>query len=84
VVYKQVMRPMRYRYDRHALRRLRVARGLDITTLAARSRFSKQAISMLDRGAVEPRASTLARLAIALDVAVGEFFIGPDAPVRVS
>jgi transcriptional regulator with XRE-family HTH domain len=63
------------RYDKHALRRLRTARGMDMTTLASRARFSKQAVSMLDRGVVEPKASTLARLAAALDVTPGDFFL---------
>jgi transcriptional regulator with XRE-family HTH domain len=67
---------MKISYDRHALRRLRTARGLDITTLASLGRFSKQGISLLDRGLTEPRASTLARLANVLGAVPADFFRG--------
>lgn len=71
VVYKE---PMKTRYDRRALRRLRVARGLGLSDLATRAKTSKANLSMIDRGYQEPKASTLARLASALDAPVQEFF----------
>lgn len=65
---------MKTRYDRRALRRLRVARGLALTDLALRAKTSKANLSMIDRGFQEPRASTLARIATALDAPVQDFF----------
>jgi len=65
---------MRIRYDKRAIRRLRMERGLAITELARRTRISKQALSLIDRGYGEPKVATLARVASALDVDIKAFF----------
>jgi transcriptional regulator with XRE-family HTH domain len=66
---------MKMRYDRKAVRRLREQQGLDLKALAEKIGSSKQQAWMLDRGHQEPRASTLARLAVALNAAPGDFFV---------
>lgn len=71
------MMTRRLRYDRGALRRFRKVRGLDLTSVAKRARMTKSNVCMLDRGYTEPRATTLAKLAFALNVAVGDFFVEP-------
>lgn len=70
---------MKVRYDRKALRRLRSQRGLDVTRLALAAKMSKQNVSLLDLGHAEPRATTLAKLASALDVPIGAFFVEQGA-----
>lgn len=61
-------------YNRKALRRLRETAGVGIEALAQQARLSRQAIMYIERGMTEPKASTLAKLAAALDVSIAEFF----------
>lgn len=65
---------MKIRFDKRALRRLRTEQGLDITTLALRARCTKQNVSLIDRGIVEPKVSTLAKLAEAMGAVPAQFF----------
>ena len=58
--------------------RLRLARQLTQEQLAARAGISRVALGKIERGAVVPRARTLADLAVALAVPVGELV----TPVR--
>lgn len=73
---------MNLRYDPRALRRLRLARGLDMVTVAKRARMTRSNVSMLDRGVTDPRAKTLAKLANVLGVSVQEFYRDLDALER--
>lgn len=66
---------MRIKFDKRALRRLRTAKGLDVTTLAARAGCTKQNVSLIDRGLVEPKVSTLAKLAQSLEAVPEQFFL---------
>jgi transcriptional regulator with XRE-family HTH domain len=66
---------MHVSYDRQAVRRLRERKGLDLKGLAAKVGSSKQQIWLLDTGHQEPRAGTLARLAVALGVRPSAFFV---------
>lgn len=50
------------------LRRLRAARGLSQARLAEHAGLTPELVSRIERGAKEPRLSTLERLAVALDV----------------
>ena len=61
-------------YDKRALRRLMVARGLDDARLSKQAGLTRQTISYLARGVTEPKASTLAKIANVLEVEVGVFF----------
>ena len=53
--------------------RLRLDRQLTQGQLAARAGISRMALGKIERGAVVPRAGTLADLAAALAVPIGEF-----------
>lgn len=61
------------------LRRRRIEQALTQRQLGVRARLSKQAISRLERGLVEPRPSTLARLATALNCTPLDL-LDPDTP----
>ena len=54
-----------------ALRALRLSGGDSHRTLAARAGLSARSLSLLERGATQPRASTIVKLADALSVPVG-------------
>lgn len=58
------------------LRRLRAEKGLSQEELAGRADLHASEISRLERGVREPRLRTLARLARALGVPVGELVSG--------
>lgn len=66
---------MHTRYDRKALRRLREARGLSFQDLAARTKLRTQTLMYIERGITHPRVDTLAKIAVALDADITEFFI---------
>ena len=66
------------KYDKRALKRLMVAAGLDNDALARKARLASRTVWYLVRGMTEPRASTLAKLAMALDVSVEAFFVRRD------
>ncbi len=55
------------------LRALREAKGLTLVALATMTGMRHQAVSRLERGEVEPKWSTVLKLAEALGVDVGEF-----------
>lgn len=61
-------------YDGEALKRIRKEKGLSPEDLAQRAGVSPRAVRYLERGS-EPMASTLAKLATSLDVAITAFFI---------
>jgi transcriptional regulator with XRE-family HTH domain len=67
-------------YDPEAVRRLRLQSGMEITALAQRAGLSRQGLSYLERGLIEPRVKTLARLATALGAPVEAFFVVTAAP----
>jgi transcriptional regulator with XRE-family HTH domain len=56
------------------LRTLRLAAGLSSTQLAAAVGVSESTIHRAERGAFEPRATTVARIAGALDCRMEELF----------
>jgi transcriptional regulator with XRE-family HTH domain len=69
---------MKLHYDPQAVKRIRKARGLDVETLAKRARLSPNSIYLYERG-TEPKAGTLARLAVALGEPVSSFFAGVES-----
>jgi transcriptional regulator with XRE-family HTH domain len=69
------MTRMNLRYDRYAVGREMRRQGLRAQDLARRARASRQHVSFIVRGMVDPRASSLARLASALGVGIESFFI---------
>jgi len=69
---------MSLRFDRSATKRLRRERGLTVKELARAARLSDVGVGLIERGAVDPKASTLAKLAMALGVTVDAFFIRKD------
>lgn len=60
-------------YDREAARRLRISKGLRPADVAFGAKMSTAGLYNIERGSV-PRATTLARLASALRVSIGDFF----------
>lgn len=66
---------MKIHYDRRAVKRIRTARGLDVATLAKRTRVSSNTIYLYERGGAEPKAGILAKLAVALEQPVTAFFV---------
>lgn len=60
-------------YDHKALQKLRVERGLTRQELAKRARVPGGTVLQMERGS-EPRVSTLAKVATALEVSPGAFF----------
>ena len=56
------------------LHRLRKERGLSLRALAARSGFSPSLLSQVENGLASPSLSSLAKIAVALDVALGDLF----------
>lgn len=61
------------------VRRLRESRGLTQEDLAHLAGLHPPGIGRLERGAVDPRASTLVRVANALGVAVADLLVSADA-----
>ena len=70
---------MRWRYDREALRRLRLERQLKVAEIAETAGITRQNVASIERGHTEPKVTTLALLATALDVPLTEFFVDEDA-----
>lgn len=62
------------RYDQRAVRRLREERGLSVPKLAKKARITPRTLNYIEKGFSEPRATTLAKLAVALEVSVEAFF----------
>jgi transcriptional regulator with XRE-family HTH domain len=56
------------------IKRVRKAKGVSLTALAARCGMLSQAVAYAERPGTDPRASTLKRLADALSVSVNAFF----------
>lgn len=56
------------------LRDLREAQNISMRTLAAKSKLSANALSMIERGKTSPSVSTLYRLADALGISITAFF----------
>lgn len=69
---------MKLRYDRHAIRRLREARGIAILTLARAAGITDRTLAYIEKGYSDPKATTLAKIAGALDVTVDALFIRKD------
>jgi transcriptional regulator with XRE-family HTH domain len=65
----------RVRFNRLAVRRLRRQHGLSLEELGARVGTTKQNLALIEQGYSEPRARTIAKLAMALEVGPEEFFI---------
>jgi transcriptional regulator with XRE-family HTH domain len=65
------------------LRELREEKGMSLRALAARSRLSANALSMIERGKTSPSVSTLYKIADALGVTITTFFGAPAARERV-
>ncbi|HYI80646.1 MAG TPA: XRE family transcriptional regulator [Thermoleophilaceae bacterium] len=66
------------------LRRLRVAAHLSLSELARATGISKATLSGIERGAGNPTVETLAALAGALRVSLGELLERPElAPIRI-
>ena len=61
-------------YDRRALKRLMAERGLDPEQVSRLAGIARPTVSYLSRGVTVPKASTMAKLATALQVEVGVFF----------
>lgn len=55
-----------------AVRRERKRKGLGLRALAPRARLSAQSLSYIERGMVDPKTSTLVKLAAALGVDVAD------------
>ncbi len=60
------------------LRRLRKELGLSQEELGARARIQMADISRYEAGSRDPRISTVARLATALDVCISELLCAPN------
>jgi transcriptional regulator with XRE-family HTH domain len=64
------------------LKRLRRERGLSQAKLAARADIDPSTMNQIERGARDPSASTLKKLAAALDVSIAELFEEVDPKAR--
>lgn len=64
------------------MRRIRKMRGLGQKPLAEKSGVAQPTISGIETGAREPHASTLRKLAEAMDVEVGDFFAEEERPPK--
>ena len=60
------------------IKELRAQRGMTLQDVAMIAGFSKGLLSKVENGVVSPPVATLAKLAEALDVPIGEFFYGAD------
>ncbi|PYQ05621.1 MAG: DNA-binding protein [Acidobacteria bacterium] len=60
------------------IRRLRSDRGLSVRAFAARTGFSPSFISQLENGQVSPSLGSLQKIAEALGVTLGEFFVAAE------
>ncbi|MGE5372772.1 MAG: helix-turn-helix domain-containing protein [Solirubrobacterales bacterium] len=66
------------------IRKIRVEKELTLDEVAGRTGFTKSLISKIENHKVSPPVSTLARIAKALDVSLGELFSGvDDNPVKL-
>lgn len=57
-----------------SIKRVRKAKGMSLADVAERTGFHGEAVARAERAGVDPRASTLAALAKALEVPVCELF----------
>jgi transcriptional regulator with XRE-family HTH domain len=64
----------------HAIRALRVERGLTLNAVAQAARVSTSLISQVERGLATPSISTLRRIAAALGVPIAALFVGNEEP----
>lgn len=62
------------KYDYRIVKRLMVQREMNARQLGARAGLTHQAIYLIIGGRTEPKASTLGKLAVALEVPVDAFF----------
>jgi transcriptional regulator with XRE-family HTH domain len=60
------------------IQQLRLALGMSIRNLAAKTGFSPSLISQVEHGQVMPSIGSLERIAMALGVSLGKFFAEPD------
>lgn len=71
-----------YRMNEQAIganiRRLRSEAGQTLTAAARRAKLTKSTLSKIETGQVSPPISTLMRIADALGVPIGQFFVEPD------
>jgi transcriptional regulator with XRE-family HTH domain len=76
-------RPLKQQAVGDHVRRLRTRQGLSLRDLAARTAFSPSFISQVENGQASPSISSMERIAHALGVTLGEFFVAA-APARGS
>jgi transcriptional regulator with XRE-family HTH domain len=62
------------RYNPRAIRTLRLEQGIDTDALGRRARVTGRAVRLIEAGST-PRADTLGKLASALGVQVGAFYV---------
>lgn len=60
------------------IRQFRLGLGISVRTLATKSGFSPSLISQAENGQVTPSIGSLERIAMALGVSLGTFFVEPD------
>ena len=65
------------------LRKLRVARGLSQERVANDAKLERRYVGGIERGEENPTVQTLDRLAKAIGVHVGEFFVDPPPGSRL-
>ena len=62
------------KFDRGAMKRLRRARAISLEELAERANLTRQGLHYIERGMVEPKVTTLAKIASTLGVRIEAFF----------
>ena len=67
-------------FDRHALRGIREGKGLSATHLAALARVRRERIYSWESGRAHPNPESVAQLASALNVSIGDLYKVSDPP----
>jgi len=62
------------KYDKRAIKRVLTEKGMTVIALSEQTGLTRAALYMIARGAVTPKATTLARIASALEVPIERFF----------
>ncbi len=66
------------------IREIRTGKGFTLDELARRTGFTKGLLSKIENNKVSPPVSTLAKIARAMDVSMGDFFsTGNEAPIMI-
>jgi transcriptional regulator with XRE-family HTH domain len=69
---------MRLRYDKKAIKRIRLERGLSVVELAKAARITSRTLNYIEHGYSDPRATTMAKIATVLGVTVDAFYLRKD------